>query len=159
MRKVLNILIMIFLIPLLLGMGGGKKSGEYISPLERTYQSDALKAINELEAAFEEENLFKFMNYVSPSYETTEFTTLKDRVDKDFARFSDIDLDIYVDAINVDVPNESVVIKTHWDRSWIARASEGPATAEGNTDFYFEIKSGKAKLVDSRGDTLFGVTV
>lgn len=115
----------------------------------------AKECLENLVNEYQNEKEELFFNYVSERY-LQQYLDFKTRVNSDFRTFSSIRIQYYVDDEEKEADRVSLTVR--WNRSWQTLTAAAPTLTQGNAKLLFEIKDGKAYLIDQQGDPLFGVT-
>jgi len=139
--------------------GGCAASSQPLSPQqsrENEMKRIARQGLERLERSFEKKEFNDFMGGLDRRFRPEQIPRVKQRVLNRFDRVDQIDINIVEDNIEVYPPKQRVIIHTHWQRRWNSKAVPGLQLREGRTVFIFHIEGRHARLIDTRGDRLFG---
>lgn len=115
----------------------------------------AKRDLKHLERSYEREQVNDFLDAVSNRYLPEQVSELKAQLIDRFSTSSAIRVKIFIDSYVINREKKRIAVKAHWNRILVESGQTAPTRAQGQTTFFFEIKNGRAKLIDMRGDALF----
>lgn len=143
---------MLFALPA--GAAGAAALQTDISPAR--YEEMVKDTLAAMERAYEQEQLRKFMDLVSPDFSGDDFLIYR-AVRRDFRFFDDIKLYLYLDSFSVDAKGRAQAA-VKYNRSVIANKDSRSYKDSGLTQMTFVIEDGKAKLYDMKFPMIFGLS-
>lgn len=112
--------------------------------------------LEQLRKAYLREDLRGFMSWISPSY-VGNASSLRERVDLDGRRLDMVLIDVWHDRATGD-PGTERILDARWERRYDNRLIGERVTDRGTTSFVFREERAGYRLVDQRGQPLFGIS-
>lgn len=115
-------------------------------------ERQAQAALEELRRAYTERDLSGFFENVS---EDAYFNSLelKSDLSRAFSNISQSSLNIFVDQVLTE--NDKVLLKTHWQKRAVDRATGQSRMTEGRAQFIFRVMADKAQLISIKDASPF----
>lgn len=114
------------------------------------------KSLKKMLRAYKNKNIKAFFVHISENGFLQDYIEFYDAIEDDFRANSILSLDIWIDKITVDKNKRFLYVK--WHKTYIDKQNEIEITKEGNSIFLFDRKKKMYKLIDYKGDGLFGVS-
>jgi len=115
-----------------------------------------IKSLDKLFEAYQEQDPYRFMRYVSPGFESDE-VILDTAVRKDFNTFDHIQIQYLINTI-VSGSGGRIYVSLNYNRSVISTKSGEMMSDHGSTEFVFAMTNDIPKLVRVKNPLLFGLS-
>ena len=123
---------------------------------EELSQDKAKNSLMKLVSAYEKKNERRFMNLISEKFYPFAYAEFQYRIKEDFRQLNNIDIALFIDKVVPD--SQYTAIQTHWMFNYLPKDQANILRREGRTVFTFAKEEDGLKLIDTKGDTLFGFT-
>lgn len=110
------------------------------------------QTLAEMTASYQKKDETGFFSAIDPSLQSP--SSLKEQVSKDWKTFSDLNVDIKVDR--VEIQEGSITTAVHWDGVWKTAATP-PVEKKGHALFIWTTAE-PPRLLEIRGDAPFGIS-